>query len=55
VRHISEDWLERYSMGTLPEPQSGSLEEHLLICEDCQDRLRFLDQFIAAFRAAAAD
>lgn len=40
-------------MGTLQEPASDPLEEHLLICEMCQDRLRFLAEFIAATRAAA--
>ena len=52
--HISEDALEAYAMAKLPESEEAPVEEHLLICETCQDRLMFLEQFIAATRAAAA-
>jgi hypothetical protein len=38
---------------TLPEPESGPLEEHLLICTTCQDRLQATDDYVAAMRAAA--
>jgi hypothetical protein len=41
-------------MGTFPEPETGPLEEHLLISGDCRDRLRETDEFVAAMRAAAA-
>jgi hypothetical protein len=40
-------------MGACPEPQAGPLEEHLLICTACQDRLRATDDYVAAMRAAA--
>ena len=52
--HIPEDWLERYSLGTLEEPLMAPLEEHLLICHLCQDRLVETDDFLEAMRAAAA-
>jgi hypothetical protein len=51
--HITEDSLERYSMGTLPESETGPLEDHLLICHECQDRLRATDEFVGAMRKAA--
>jgi hypothetical protein len=31
VQHISEDHMERYAMRTLPDAETGPLEEHLLI------------------------
>ncbi|MBM3811661.1 MAG: hypothetical protein FJW20_08480 [Acidimicrobiia bacterium] len=51
--HVSEDTLERYAMGLLPPPEAARLEEHLLGCHLCQDRLQETDDFIQAFRIAA--
>ena len=51
--HISQDAPERYAMETLPESEIAALEMHLLVCEACQDRLKHLDEFIAALCAAA--
>jgi anti-sigma factor ChrR (cupin superfamily) len=51
--HISDDWLERYAMGTLHEAHVAKVEEHLLICHGCQDRLKATDEYIAAMRRAA--
>jgi anti-sigma factor RsiW len=53
VEHISEDDLERYAMRSLPARDSERLEEHLLICHQCQDRLRETDAYVAAMKAAA--
>ena len=50
--HASEDQLESYALGRLPQQELAPLEEHLLVCEACQDRLREVDSFIAAFREA---
>jgi hypothetical protein len=52
--HFDEDLLESYAMGQLPETQACGLEEHLLICHSCQNRLERTDEFIRAFRMAAA-
>ena len=41
-------------MQTLPEPESGPLEEHLLICGECRDRLDAEIEFVTAMRSAAA-
>lgn len=51
--HADEELLERYSMGTLPEPDLARFEEHLLVCSHCQDRLNEMDGFLAAFRTVA--
>jgi anti-sigma factor RsiW len=52
--HIQEDQLDRYAMGTLPQESLAGVEEHLLVCPVCQNRLVEADQFLQAFRSAAA-
>lgn len=52
--HLDGEQLERYSMGTTPEPELAQMEEHLLICADCQDALARTDMYVRAMRAAAA-
>jgi anti-sigma factor RsiW len=54
VEHVTEDDLERYAMRTLSAPESDHLEEHVLICQSCRDRLESTDEFVAAMRSAAA-
>jgi len=51
--HLAEDRLELYALGRLPEDEVAELEEHLLICPACQDRLAETDAFIRAMRRAA--
>jgi len=52
--HIGEESLESYAMGSLSEPLAAELEEHLLICSACQDKLKEIDGYVAAMRGAAA-
>lgn len=52
-QQISKEELEQYAMEKLPESEIEPLEMHLLVCEACQDRLKHLDEFIAAVCAAA--
>ena len=52
--HATEEGLERYSMGALPETEAEVLEEHLLVCVACQDRLTEADRYVRAVRAAAS-
>jgi uncharacterized CHY-type Zn-finger protein len=54
VEHAAEDDLERYAMRTLPAAESDQLEEHLLICAECRDRLTAADEYVTAMRSAAA-
>lgn len=49
--HISDDVLELYLMGRLTEMEMAPLEEHLLICEDCRNRLEEAETYLAAMRA----
>ncbi|MBM3747409.1 MAG: hypothetical protein FJW34_16615 [Acidobacteria bacterium] len=51
--HASEDALEGYAVGFLGEAEAESLEEHLLVCNRCQDRLVETEAFIRATRQAA--
>jgi hypothetical protein len=41
--HVSDDWLEQYSKGGLEASRLAEVEEHLLICEHCCERLTKLD------------
>ena len=50
--HIPADRLEQYALGRAGSDDAG-IEEHLLLCSGCQDRLENLDEFILAYRAAA--
>ena len=50
--HISESSLELYSMGRLPGDELENLEEHLLVCPACQDRLTETDRFVRVMREA---
>jgi anti-sigma factor RsiW len=52
VRHASENDLEEYVLGRLPEPDLASVEEHLFVCDRCRERLRALDEFIELLRVA---
>src|SRR6185295_11602084 len=51
--HIGAEELEDYAMGRIPEEQSGRLEEHLLICATCRQRLEECDSYTSAMRQAA--
>jgi hypothetical protein len=50
--HTSEDVLERYSMSKLSEVELAPVEEHLLVCPLCCERLTWLDRFVDSIRAA---
>src|ERR1035438_2505623 len=52
--HATDDALERYAMGRSPEPELAGLEEHLLVCESCQDRLALEDSIRQGVRDKGA-
>jgi hypothetical protein len=54
-RHAEEDELERYSLGEVASDECARLEEHLLVCEACRERLAGHDLFTRSFAGAAAD
>lgn len=53
--HIAEDALELYVMGRLSEPETETVEEHLLVCHQCQDLLEETEEFVNAIRVAARE
>ena len=53
--HIAEDALELYVMGRLSEPEAEVVEEHLLVCHQCQDLLEETEEFVKAIRVAARE
>ena len=50
--HVCEDQLESYSIGNLAERHAARVEEHVLICETCQDRLADSDSWVRSLRRA---
>ena len=50
--HPTEDLLEEYIFGRLPDLALSTLEDHLLICSSCQSTLAELDDYIRAAKSA---
>jgi anti-sigma factor RsiW len=50
--HTADDDLEAYSLGRLSAAASAPLEEHLLGCANCLNRLAGWDEYIGAMRNA---
>ena len=50
--HMADDDLEAYSLGRLSAAASAPLEEHMVGCTGCQDRLARWDEYLRAMRAA---
>ena len=47
--HIDGDHLDEYALGRMPESDIyARIEEHLLVCKACQDRLIMLDKLRTA-------
>ena len=53
-QHPSDDRLELYALDRLGEPDVAAVDEHLLICEGCQERLALTDLTIEVIREAFA-
>ena len=53
--HLREELLERYSLGTLLGAQVAVVEEHVLVCEACQEKLGFLDSWVTAIRRTGVE
>jgi hypothetical protein len=52
--HPGEDAFENYAFNRLSAKETAVFEEHLLICEKCQERLAEADTYICLMKAAAA-
>lgn len=53
MNHISPEALERYTMSTLTRRRIAALENHLLTCPECQERLQAETDFVTAISGAA--
>jgi hypothetical protein len=53
-RHLDEEEIERYSLGHIAASELDRLEEHLLLCASCQERVEASDLFTGCMREAAA-
>ncbi len=51
--HLDPEDLGRYSMGTCPREETDRIEEHLLTCDGCQNRLRETDAYLLAMRTSS--
>jgi hypothetical protein len=51
--HVDAEDLERYSMGASPLRRTPFIEEHLLTCDVCRDRLREIDSYLLAMRTSS--
>jgi hypothetical protein len=51
--HPSVDALEQYATHSLQEPALAEIEEHLLLCSQCQKQLEEIDAYVSAMRSAA--
>jgi len=53
-KHIPEAILDEFVMEMLCEQDCAHWEEHLLVCNICQDRLVEADEYVRVVKAAAA-
>ena len=51
--HASDEALEQYATHSLPETALAEIEEHLLVCSQCQQQLEEIDAYVSAMRSAA--
>jgi hypothetical protein len=54
LAHPSEDLLEEYCFQRVCEPEQSVLEEHLLVCEVCQEAVTRLGEYISLVKTALA-
>ena len=53
--HLRADVLEDFALGRLPEKGVARVEEHLLVCDTCRNRLDNVEAFVISVRAGSAD
>lgn len=52
--HPTEALLEEYAFRRLPEKKTAAVEEHLLVCQSCQEALAGIDEFVLLMKAGTA-
>ena len=53
-KHIPEELLEAFAMRMLSGEHCARVEEHLLVCADCQIKLQAIDEYVEAMKGALA-
>ena len=53
--HLDDSLVEAYSRGKVPESELCALEEHLLICEACRQRVEESDGYVQGMKKASAE
>jgi len=53
--HPDEDQIEQYALGVLETAAIPALEQHLLICPACQNRVADMDAEVQGMQAAARE
>jgi hypothetical protein len=53
-RHLDDEEIEKYSMGDISEKEASRFDEHLLICESCQNRVSESDSYVSTMQCASA-
>lgn len=54
LKHTTDEQLELYALTRLADSELALLEEHLLICASCREKLDAIAQFAAGMRDAGA-
>ena len=52
--HLDDSQIEAYCLGKVSEPELTELEEHLLTCETCQQRVTEGDGYVQSMRTASS-
>jgi hypothetical protein len=52
--HMDAEVLERFAEGRAADDEAARVEEHLLLCDLCRQKLAQFDSFVASMRTAAA-
>jgi hypothetical protein len=55
MTHPDEETLEQYVLGQLDEPSLAEIEEHLLLCARCRERLEAAEEYVSILRQAVKD
>lgn len=53
--HPSDNDIELYALGRLSDEVAAPIEEHLLVCDSCRDRVKQADEFVTTICAALRD
>jgi hypothetical protein len=52
--HLDDSQIESFCLGKIPAPELADLEEHLLTCESCQQRVTDGDEYVRSMRNASS-